>query len=71
MTRKIHQDFRPKCDQGKPIQTETVLTAFWKAEGFGRLGIRCRERSPSFGSKGLMTCRTGEILALPLSSFTV
>lgn len=65
MTRKTHQNFRNKSDQGKLIQAETVLSALWTTQGFGGLDIRHQKRSPSFESRELITCRIRETLALP------
>lgn len=59
------QNFRNKSDQGKHRQTEIALSAFWNAQEFGELNIRL-QRSPSFESKTLITCRTGQTLPLPL-----
>lgn len=59
------QNFRNKSDQGKHIQAEIALNAFWNAQEFGELNNRL-QRSPSFESKALITRRTGETLPVPL-----
>lgn len=71
MTRKTHQDFRNKFDQGELLQSETVLRAFWNAWGFGSLGIRLQERSLGFESGGLAHAGLGKHYLFPWNSFSV